>query len=237
MTKSTILLINLLLVLNLSAQKQVDNQLNSWWTYSGNHEIADKFSVHTLYSWRRNDFVKHWQQSLLRLGINYHIDKRFIFTGGYDYVVTFPYGKQPIAKETTEQRIFEQLILKNKIGRVYFLHRYKLEQRFIGLGNAQKFRNRIRYRLVFTIPLNNKELTDKTFFTYGYDELFIGFGNGVSRNFNQNWVSLGFGYKLNKNIAVKLGYKNQYLPKSDGIRVENNHTFEVVIGYSFKRKE
>lgn len=134
-----------------------------------------------------------------------------------------------------KQRFFEQLILKNQVGGDYFLHRYKLEQRFIGLGNSQKFRNRIRYRLVFSIPLNHRKMQDKTFFTYFYDELFISFGNGVKQNFNQNWVAGGFGYKLNKKVSFKLGYKNQYLPKSDGISVENNHTLEVGIGYSIKK--
>ena len=95
----------------------------------------------------------------------------------------------------------------------------------------------MRYRLAFSIPLNHKKMEDKTFFAYVYDELFISFGNGVIRNFNQNWEAFGIGYKVNKKLSFKIGYKNQYLPKSDGIRIENNHTLEVGIGYSYKRNE
>jgi hypothetical protein len=41
-----------------------------WFNYFGTFKVADKFAIHTEYQWRRNDFVKSWQQSLLRVGVN-----------------------------------------------------------------------------------------------------------------------------------------------------------------------
>jgi len=227
--KKLALLITLTLITMLGfSQKQTDNQFNSWWTYSGNHTLSEKFSVHTLYSWRRNNFVKDWQQSLLRIGLNYKVKDNFITTIGYDWVETFPYGKQPIAKQTTEQRIFEQVILKNKVGIVKFKHRYKLEQRF---SNKAPVKNRFRYRLGFSIPLGKKE--SKLSFNV-FDEIFINLGTNIKGYyFNQNWIYLGLGYKLNKKSTIKLGYMNQYLMKGDFIHVESNHTLQVGYSHNF----
>lgn len=50
------LLVSGLIVFALNAQTAT--QFNSWWTYSGNHRVSEKFSLYTLYSFRRNDFVK-----------------------------------------------------------------------------------------------------------------------------------------------------------------------------------
>ena len=68
------------------SQKQIDANNNSWWNYSGTHKISDKVSLFTLYSWRRNDFVKNWQQSLARIGLNYKLSDNFTVTPGYDWV-------------------------------------------------------------------------------------------------------------------------------------------------------
>ncbi len=225
-------IIILLFVIGLStisySQKKVDNQFNSWWGYSGNHKITDKWSVHTLYSFRRNDFVKNWQQSLLRLGLNYKIKDNFIITSGYDWVETFPYGKQPISKQTKEQRIFEQVILKNTVGIVKFKHRYKLEQRF---SNKAPVKSRFRYRLGFSIPLGKKE--SKLSFNV-FDEIFINLGVNVKGYyFNQNWIYSGFGYKLNEKSTLKLAYMNQSLMKGDFVHVESNHTLQVGYSYNF----
>jgi len=213
-------------------QQQTANQFNSWWTYGGNHKLSDKWSVHTLYSHRRNGFVSYLQQSLMRVGLNYHLDENLIVTSGGDWVITYPYGEQPIAKTTTTYRSFEQLVLKNKINRFYFKHRYKVEQQYTDLGNKYKLSHRFRYRLAVNIPLNNKTITDKTFFLSFFDELFLNFGkNANGYYFNQNWAYLGVGYKFNK-TTIQLGYMNQYLPKSDGVQIENNHTLSVSVGYS-----
>jgi len=227
-----------------TSQKQVDDQFNSWWTYSGTHKITNKFSVSTLYSWRRSDFVKNWQQSLLRTGLNFKVTDNFTITPGYDWLVNFPYGKQPALTQSYEHRPYEQFTIKNKIGRFYIKHRYRIEQRFLqktGLNSnnekesyGYKFRNRIRYRLTFTLPINHKTLDNKTLFLSVYNEVFInlGKGAGIAKPFNQNWFNTSLGYKVNNQISVKLGYQNQYLIKGNG-NIERNHTFMFGISYNF----
>ncbi len=233
--KKLLLIISLTLATMLGfSQKQVDQQFNSWWTYSGNHKLTEKWGIHRLYSCRRNDFVKNWQQSLLRLGMNYQLDKNLTATLGYDWVETFPYGKQPIAKQTKEQRIFEQLMLKNKVGIFNLKHRYKLEQLF---SNAN-LKHRFRYRFVISAPLGKKKIEDNTFFFTIFDEIFINLGGDTKGQvFNQNWIYTAVGYKLNKKTSFKIGYMNQFLMKSDNVHIESNNTLQIGFSHSFFPKE
>lgn len=228
--KKIYLFLLLFLGVAIGAEAQQANQFTSWWGYSGTHRLSDKVSFSTLYSWRRTDFVKNWQQSLLRLGLNYHYNDKLVLTAGYDWVETYPYGEQPIAKQTREQRSFQVITVKNNIDRVKLKHRYRLEQRYSN-GN---FLNRFRYRFTTSFPLN-KPTEDQIGWSFVvFDEAFIHLGKvNEGRYFNQNWLYGGISAKLQNGLSLKLGYMNQYLVKGDGMRVENNHTLQVGVGYNF----
>lgn len=232
--KQTIILIFLILMTSNFGMTQVQksDQFNSWYTYSGNHKLNSKISIHTLYSWRRSDFIKNWQQSLLRIGFNYKLHRNLTITPGYDWAVTFPYGEQPILKKVNEHRIYEQFLLKNTIGRLNLSHRYRIEQRFIENNTTYLFKIRFRYRLTAVLPLNNKEMTKNTVFLKVFDELFINYRKGIgSHYFDQNWAYIGIGFQFTENAKVSVGYMNQFLPKSDLLRIENNHTLSIGINY------
>ncbi len=215
------------------AQRTVDHQFNSWWTYAGNHKISKKFSVHTLYSFRRNDFLKNWQQSLTRVGITYKIAPNLNFTLGGDWVVTFPYGKQPIAEKTTEYRVFGQFVLKNGIGRVAITQRFRVAEQII-LHSAGTIKvGRFRHRIAFRVPINNTTFTDGTFFAAAYNEIFVNFGGPFEvPKFDQNWAFIGAGYKFNSKLSLLVGYMNQYIIKLDDVHIESNNTLSTVLVYN-----
>ena len=232
-----IVLMLFLSMFSLEGKAQTAQEFNSWWAYAGDHKISDKWGVHTLYSFRRNDFVKNWQQSLTRAGVNYNFTKNFKLTVGYDWIVTFPYGAQPVAQKVNEQRIFQQAILKNRVGSLYVKHRFRFSQRFIE-HNAMI--NRFRYRIGFSIPLGKRNIEAKTFYISAFDEMFIGFGKGIHGPiFHQNWMYAGVGYKVNKKLALNLGYMNQYLIKADNLHIESNHTlkFQMVYNLDLRKKK
>ncbi|MFT4981255.1 MAG: hypothetical protein ACI9UR_001106 [Bacteroidia bacterium] len=231
------------------AQRVIDNQFNAWYMYFGNHKVADKWSIHTEYQWRRSGIIQNWQQSLLRVGVDYHVAKNMMVTTGYGWIVSYPYGKQPIAKTTTEHRIWQQLILKQQVWRLYFNHRFRLEQRFIEDWQANeageqelngfKYRNRGRYRFMISIPLSRKELVKNTLFLAIYEEVFLGFGKGIGTNIlDQNRLYGALGWKFSPQLNVQLGYLNHYAIKSDGIRHERNHTIQLSCTYNidFRKK-
>ena len=158
-------------------------------------------------------------------------------------MIGFPYGKQPTAVQFTEHRIFEQFILKNKVNRVYFTHRYRFEQRFLENASLNsdnqkivdgfRFRQRARYRLALTIPINHKKLEDNTLYFSVFDEVFLNFGKGTANNaLDQNWVNTSFGWRFNSKLKINLGYQNQFIIKGNGVNMERNHTLAFGIGYN-----
>lgn len=227
----------------LTAQKEIVSQQNAWATYTGNHKLADKFGIHTEYQWRRSEGFQHWQQSLLRLGIDFYVKPNLQLTTGYGWIKTFPYGEQPIAKTNNEHRIWEQAILKSPIGKLDIQHRYRLEQRFLERWVAQStnnwtldgynFRQRLRYRVYVAVPLTRREWKDNTLFMAIYDEIFIGFGKGIGKNIlDQNRFYAALGWRFNKNMNVQFGYLNQYIVKADGVQAERNHTLQIGVTYN-----
>lgn len=244
--KKTLFILGSLLTTMAFSQQKTD-QFTTWWNLNANHVFSDKISAQTMYSFRRFDGVEQWQQSLLRLGFNYHVNSKFTVTPGYDWVVTYPYGDQPAPGKNTEHRIFQQFVTKNKIGRFSTSNRFRFEQRFLENllvdGNAIKsdgyrFRQRIRGKFGFSVPLNNSKIESKTLFLDVWDEVFVNYGSGVNNHyFDQNWLYLGFGYKLSPNTTVKLGYMNQYINKSNNYNIENNHSIQVSASVKINHKK
>jgi hypothetical protein len=243
MRKFLLLFSSLMFVNTSFAQKQISDQEHAWLMYFGNHRITDRWGFHTEYQWRRADGFQHWQQSLLRLGLDYYAKSGAQFTAGYGWIYSFQYGDQPIAHANNEHRIWEQAIVKSKIGRLDLQHRYRLEQRYIEnwiknsegvyTQNGFYFRQRVRYRLMLTIPISRKEMADKTLFFSAYDEFFLGFGKSIAKNvLDQNRLYCALGWRFNAACNIQLGYLNQYVIKKDGIQTERNHTLQAAMTYN-----
>ena len=229
----------------LSAQNEdVVNQWNSWFMYFGNHRLTDKWSLHTEYQWRRSDVVRYWQQSLARIGMDYRTGDNAMVTAGYAYIITFPYGKQPVDLAADEHRIWQQLILTQRSGRFHLQHRYRLEQRWIekvvddGDGNpvmdGRTYKNRTRYRLFAAIPFNQRTMGEGAWFIGLYDEVFLGFGKNVGKKniLDQNRFYAALGYQFSPRGNLQLGYLNHQVFKSDGLRRENDHTLQIALTYN-----
>ncbi|CAD0002335.1 DUF2490 domain-containing protein [Flavobacterium salmonis] len=199
------------------------NNSIGWYNFFGTFKISEKFGIHSEYQWRRNEMITQWQQSLLRIGINYNLNSRVLFRIGYGFIETYPYGEIPIngmGRDFTEHRIFEMVQLNHKEGILDFSHRFMLEQRFVGRYSSINettedefpLLNRIRYMIRVQVPLKGNEIKDKTPYLAFYDEIFIGFGKNVNMNvFDQNRIGILLGYRFNKNIRIEGGYLNQTL--------------------------
>ena len=227
-------------------QRLASHNTIGWLIYTGTIKIKPKLALYTEYQWRRVDGIKNWQQGLFRTGFNYALHKDISLNAGYAFAETFPYGEYPVASAFPEHRIFEQIVLKNPIGKIEISHRLMLEQRFIGsisILNGQKntdwiYLNRMRYRLRTEIPIY-KNAWSIVF----QDEVFIGWGKNIGTNvFDQNRLAVLVGYKLNKTIKLEAGYLSQILQQ--GKRVGNKPIFQYNNGFlvathlslSFKNK-
>jgi hypothetical protein len=217
--------------------RQFNKNSIGWYNYFGEIKVAPKIGIHTEYQFRRNEIIADWQQSLLRLGINYQIKSNLQLRLGYAWIETFPYGQIPIngmGKDFTEHRLFQMATITDKIDLIDLSHRFILEQRWVGryskinLKNEDEFPllNRIRYMIKMQIPLKGQLIKDKTPYLAFYDEIMIGFGKNVNENiFDQNRIGILLGYRFNPAIKIEAGYINQTLQL--GREINNQNVFQT----------
>ena len=241
MNKLLIVFLFLSCGLHVISQNRITNTSNNgWYSYLGNHRIAEKFLIHTEYQWRRADIVSTWQQSLKRVGLEYKITDNVLVANGYAYIATWPYGNQPALYTYGEHRLWQQLVVNQKIGRFYINHRYRMEERWLQNKVINKhqeyehayfvYRNRARYRFMLTIPITHKELTNNSLFITVNNEAFVSFGKNVAKNiFDQNRLYGGIGLWVNNKTNVQVGYMYHTNIKPDAIQVENNNNLLVAI--------
>jgi len=182
--------------------QNIEENLGSWWMYFGTHRFSEKYSLHYETQLRNYEIVSNFNQLLPRVGLNYHIDKNTSITAGYAWIPTqTSMGEGFDGDLVTENRIWQQFILKNKVGNINFRHRYRLEQRWIKLGEETKYKNRARYMLSLRLPISKNE--DSPLFISLYDEIFL---NISDTPFDQNRLFAALGYQINKQMNFQLGY-------------------------------
>ena len=224
-------------------QNNVANQYGGWIVYKGNHKLFEKFSLHTEYQMRRNDFGASIQQSISRIGLDYHFNNKHSLTTGYAFVEFFPYGTQPILTRKKEHRFWQQYIYKWNYRRIFIKHRFRLEHRFMENAYLDEFgqrkvdgftlKQRIRYNFNLAITLNHKEMIDQTLFIGLYNEVFISFGKNSGENiFHQNQFYAGLGWKFNSKTKLLFGYLNQVLVMPNMVDVDRNHNLRLVWVYN-----
>ena len=228
--------------LTYSQEKRLsDENFIGWLVYNGTFKFHQKFSAHTEYQFRRVDGLENGQQHLLRAGVNYIYKPSVIAHAGYGYILTFPYGDYPtvlVGTLTPEHRIYEQVVLKNPVGRCEIIHRYRLEQRWIGKITSQSkpdveswiYLNRLRYSLRLNMPLVKKLNEKNSLYAVAADEIFIGFGKNLGSNiFDQNRIGAFLGYKFNNNLKVETGFLSQIVQQ--GGRVNNSPVIQYNSGF------
>ncbi|MCC6412531.1 MAG: DUF2490 domain-containing protein [Saprospiraceae bacterium] len=236
-----IIVVTLLLTTSFSVfsqSKTVVTQYNAWLMYFGTHKVSEHWGVHAEAQWRRSDVIEHPQQLLLRTGVNYHFGPKAFATAGYAFIETYPYGELPVAATFPEHRIWQQLQVKNQMGAIEWVSRFRLEQRFSKLPVATSentfepgdavYTNRFRLFNRISVPFIGKTIQDKSLYVTAYDEIMVNFGKNVGLNLlDQNRAYLALGYQFPKVGRVEVGYLNQYIVKSSGVAFENNHTVQV----------
>ena len=223
---------------SINAQNTRLNNSNTigWFNYFGTFKVSQKFGIHTEYQFRRTEIITEWQQSLLRVGVNYQLNPKIHFRLGYAWIETFPYGEIPIngmGKDFTEHRLFQMATITDKVSIVDLSHRFVLEQRWVGrysndnltIEDEFPLLNRVRYMFRMQMPLKGKEINDKTAYLAIYDEVFVGFGENINENiFDQNRVGILLGYRFSPSIRIEAGYLNQTLQL--GREVNNRNVFQ-----------
>lgn len=194
-----------LLLTSFSVSAQ-NNKTGNWFLYFGNQKIAKRWNWHNEVQYRNYNFAGDLEQLLLRTGIGYDLsENNNNILLGYGFIRSEPYGANGKKSVVNEHRIFQQFITRQRFGRVYLQHRYRIEERFI---ESQAARLRFRYFLSLNLPLNKKEMTAGTFYLSAYNEIFV---NGKTPVYDRDRIYGALGYQFGKNFRVELGMMNQVL--------------------------
>lgn len=185
-----------------------DSKLGNWAIYLGNKQLSSKLNLHHEVQYRNYNVAGDLEQLLLRAGLGYNLsENNNNLLIGYGFILSENYiGETEDKASVSEHRIYQQFITKQQFSRIALQHRYRFEQRFV----AEDFKLRVRYFLGLNIPINRKELADKTVYVSAYNEVFL---NTEANIFDRNRLYGGLGYKLNKTIRFELGYMNQFFSK------------------------
>lgn len=177
--------------------------------YFGNQAINDRWNWHNEIQYRNYDFIGDMEQLLLRTGIGYNLTERNNnLLLGYGFIHSQSY--QPHLSEkvkSDEHRIFQQFINRHALGRVYFQHRIRAEERFL----SDDFKVRGRYFLSLNIPLNQATVTKNTLYLSAYNEIFL---NAQDKAFDRNRVYGALGYGIHESIRLEIGIMSQIYANS-----------------------
>lgn len=223
LSSSIVFLMLLLPIISFSQEDKVGN----WLMYFGKNQISDKFSIHSEIQFRNHTIApNNTEQWLFRAGLNYHFSEKAFVTAGYAYIPSYVYDSEQKSPETEEHRIWQQFILINKLGRVKFEHRYRVEERWV----SEDFKMRLRYRLMLFIPLNKPIIETGTLFLGLYDEIFV---NTEESFFDRNRLYGALGYQINKDINVQAGMMHQQVNTTGKWYLQ----FALFFNTDFRKKE
>ncbi|UOX35586.1 DUF2490 domain-containing protein [Flavobacterium sediminilitoris] len=220
--KITILTILFCSSLVTSAQEIIHHDdVNTWFTILNRLSLNSKWSVSNELHERTGAFLDEHGTFLWRPSVDYHLNKNIEFSVGYSYINNKPNDPNPSPKiGAIENNMWEQVLLKHDIGKVFFQHRLRQEHRWfdkVGVDAERSYyktgtdyANRFRYRITISTPIKTFENGKELFFN-GFDELWLPQTDGLAlKSLSRNWLYLGFGYKFNSKTNLQIGYMNQW---------------------------
>lgn len=241
MNKVILLLVFNLIMIGVTAQREKVNQSIEWFALNSNIKLHKRFGIAFDGQLR---FAKDFQdmQHYVRAGAEIYITPNFsVIPIGYMYVWNFIYGEQPASLLANEQRIWQQVVFKQKFSRFNLHHRFRLEQRWLETNRIPNgelvknfYLNRVRYRFLINYPINKENIEAGAIFLNAWDEFFYGWGSYDTFNeIDQNRVSFGLGYQVNQKAQILAGGLYQLLVKSNGTKQENNVGLLLQFTYNF----
>ena len=201
----------------LEASFAQQKEIGSWTLLTLKQNSKTKWSGYGEFQIRSLSLYTRFYYNEIIAGVSYSFNKKAIVTLGTGYYNTFNEGEKfDNYKKKEEFRIWQQLILKQKLSIIFFEHRFRLEQQF-----ADSYSNKFRYRLNASIPVNNKEIVPKTFYGSVNDELFF---TDKIPHFSKNRIFVGTGYVFNKQFSLQAGLLRQ-VEFSVGSERKKNYMF------------
>jgi hypothetical protein len=215
--------------------KEVNTINRTWTSINSNIRLSNKFGLMADLHVVRNNFLADPGFYFARLGANYLLKENIIITAGYAQLWAAP-TKDGWHHYARERRIYEQIQMSTKVGKVGLINRIRNEQRwqekivndkFI---NSYKFTNRVRYLLSMTVPVFKNPHYPSLVLA---DELAIQFGKEIIYNtFDQNRLFFGIKQPISKTLSFDLGYMMVYQQKASGYQYDKINTLRLFFYYT-----
>lgn len=212
--------------------RKTTNEEQLWIGYFNQTRLSEKWGIWGDFHLRTtHDFVGEASKGLIRLGAIYYFNNNFKLTNGYAFINHFPEDGHANVSQP-EHRIWHQLQLHTKYGKVATMQWIRLEERFRRnikndneLADGFRFDERIRYNYLINIPLSKKGIAPKTFSALINDEVMI---NLTDNNiFDQNRLFIGIAYNCDAHSSLQLGYMNVYQQLGAGDKFKNINAIRV----------
>lgn len=206
-----------------------------WIGYFNQTRLSEKWGIWGDFHLRTtHDFVGEASKGLIRVGAIYYFNNNFKLTNGYAFINHFPEEGHANVSQP-EHRIWHQLQLHTKYGKVATMQWIRLEERFRRnikndneLADGFRFDERIRYNYLINIPLSKKGIAPKTFSALINEEVMINLSdNNIYNIFDQNRLFIGIAYNFDAHSSLQLGYMNVYQQLGAGDKFKNINAIRV----------
>ncbi len=225
---------------NLYSQtKQTETVQQIWLGYFNQTRFSKKWGTWTdIHLRTKEDFVKDFSQSILRFGLTYYLNDDSKLTAGYAYVSHYPAeGHENVTQP--EHRPWQQFQWHSKYSKLRLMQWFRLEERFRrkvkddDLAEGYNFNFRMRYNILFQLPLSQKKFQPNTLSFVVNDEVHVNFGKQIVYNyFDQNRFFLGFAYHTNKTDNLQFGYMNVFQQLAAGNKYRMGHVARIFYFHS-----
>jgi hypothetical protein len=221
--------------------KEINVQSQSWVSENGTMRFSKKFGMIADLHMRRNNFFADPSFYFVRTGVDYWITENLTAVLGYGQMWVAP-SNPDWHHYAQEHRIYQQLQLISKIGKVTMMNRLRNEQRWQEkilndkFTHDYKFTDRVRYLLSFTIPVVKNPHYPSLVLS---DEIALQSGKEIVYNtFDQNRAFVGIKQTVCKGLSFDLGYMLFTQEKASGYQYDKNNTFRWFFYYTpdFRKK-
>jgi hypothetical protein len=245
----SVLVIVLLNFNPIVAQRERVTQGVEWFGTSSAIKLAPQFGLYLDGQYRFAKSMENMQHQFRIAPEIYVNNKLTISPVGYVFIWNFIYGDQPAAVINNEHRLYQELKFKHSVGKFFFTHRFRTEERFIQFhsGNAvdgfdeewydKNIQLRLRHRVWLNYALNKEKIEAKTWYIPTLIEAFMSWGNPTYITYegklDQLRLYTGIGYQFNKNANIQVGPFYQMLIKAKGDKQENNVGSYIQLNWNF----
>ena len=228
------------------SQQEIDSQTfeqaQFWTSINSTARISKRWGMIADIHIRRTNSISDPNFYFLRLGAAYWLNDQISFAGGT--AALWRATETDSGREyALERRIYQQALWRAVIGKITFLQRVRVEQRWqevldTNSGSVDRVRFSTRFRFLISAAVQVFENPKLPRPVLSNEILFHAGKEIVYNTFDQNRLFIGFNQRIGKNLMVDYGYMMVYQQRYTGNQYDLNHIFRLFLYYSpdFRKK-